>query len=296
MRTLEPHATMSMKNTVARRSRLARVVRNNALAIAAAVYLLTLTIVSTFAQWIAPFQVSSIDVANALLPPSLEHPFGTDELGHGLLTRLLHGTHNTIGLAGASVMVASSLGALLGMLSGYFGRWPDLVIMRASDLVLAFPGLLLALTLLVFIGPSAITIIVILGTTHMPRYVRLIRSVVLGLREREFVYAARAVGATSARIIGRHVLPNALAPLIVYATLDLGFVVAAVAGLNFLGFGLGPPAQSWGQLLAEGRAYTAHAPWMATFPGVVISLSVLSFNLIGDALRDALDPKLRKSA
>lgn len=273
---------------------LRRLLRQHALAIVAGAFVLVLSIVSVLAPWIAPFHASSIDIASALKPPSLAHPLGTDDLGREILVRLLHGTTNTLGIAVASVLVAGTLGALLGLIGGYFGRWPDLAIMRGADVLLAFPSLLLALTLVTFIGPSVGTLVAVLGLTHMPRYARLIRSVVLSLREREFIVAARAVGARPARIIRVHLLPNSLAPLIVYATLDLGFAVTAVAGLSFLGFGLTPPAQSWGQLLAEGRRFTAQAWWMATFPGLTITLAVLSFNVVGDTLRDLLDPKLRR--
>lgn len=276
------------------RSRGARLVRHHALALLAGGFIVILIATSALAPWLAPFHPGSFDLANALKPPSLAHPLGTDDLGRDVLMRLMHGTANTLGMAGASVVVACSIGALLGLIAGYFGRWFDVAIMRSADVLLAFPGLLLALTLVTFIGPSVITIVSVLALTHMPRYSRLIRSVVLSLREREFVVAARAVGARPTRVIRRHLLPNAMAPLIVYATLDLGFTVTAVAGLSFLGFGLTPPAQSWGQLLAEGRRFTAQAPWMATFSGLAITLAVLSFNIVGDTLRDLLDPKLRK--
>ena len=155
------------------------------------------------------------------------------------------------------------------------------------------PGLLLALVLVTIIGPSAATIILVLAVTHLPRYARLVRGVVLTLREREYVQAARVMGATGDRIMVRHLLPNSVAPLIVYATLDLGWMITAVAGLSFLGFGLQPPEQSWGSLLAEGRQFLAVAPWIATFPGLAIAVSVLALNIVGDGLRDALDPRLR---
>jgi peptide/nickel transport system permease protein len=266
--------------------------RHRAAVVGAAVAAL-LGLVGLLAPWISPYDPTEMDLLVTNAPPSLDHPFGTDDFGRDILSRVIHGARSTLGLAGGSVLLAALAGGLLGLSAGYSGGWVDQVVMRVVDVLLAFPALLLALTLVTFIGPSAATIIAVLAVTHLPRYARLIRGTVLSLREREFVQGARAIGASGPRIIARYLLPNSVAPLVVYATLDLGWMVTAVAGLSFLGFGLQPPEQSWGGLLAEGRQYLALAPWIATFPGLAIAFAVLAFNFVGDGLRDALDPRLR---
>jgi peptide/nickel transport system permease protein len=272
-----------------------RVFRQHRAAVAGGVIATLFALAGLGAPWVAPYDPTAMDLAATNAPPGLTHPLGTDDFGRDVLSRLLWGTRSTLGLAGGSVALSATLGGLLGLGAAYQGGWADLVVMRAADVLLAFPPLLLALTLVTLVGPSAATIVAVLAVTHLPRYTRLIRATVLSLREREFVQAARALGAPARRIMGRHLLPNSVAPLIVYASLDLGWMIIAVAGLSFLGFGLQPPAQSWGGLLAEGRQYLVVAPWIATFPGVAIALLVLALNFVGDGLRDALDPRLRYS-
>jgi peptide/nickel transport system permease protein len=252
-----------------------------------------LVLVGLAGPWLTPYDPLELDLLATNSRPTLAHPFGTDDFGRDILSRVILGTRNTLGLAGGSVVLAGLLGVTLGLCAAYYGGWTDGVIMRVTDVLLAFPGLLLALVLVTIIGPSAATIVLVLAVTHLPRYARLIRGVVLTLRQREYVQAARVLGATSSRVMVRHLLPNSIAPLIVYATLDLGWMITAVAGLSFLGFGLQPPEQSWGSLLAEGRQFLALAPWIATFPGLAIAISVLALNIVGDGLRDALDPRLR---
>ena len=267
--------------------------RKSPAAIVGAAIVAILIFVGIAGPWLAPYDPVELDILATNSPPTLAHPFGTDDFGRDIFSRVILGTGNTLGLAGASVLVAAVLGVTLGLSAGFYGRWVDAAIMRVADVLLAFPGLLLALVLVTIIGPSAPTIVAVLAVTHLPRYARLIRSVVLTLRQREYVQAAHVLGAGSVRIMLRHLLPNSIAPLIVYATLDLGWMIVAVAGLSFLGFGLQPPAQSWGSLLAEGRQFLAVAPWIATFPGLAIAISVLALNIAGDGLRDALDPRLR---
>jgi peptide/nickel transport system permease protein len=262
-------------------------------AVVGAAIVALLIVVGLTGPWLAPYDPVELDLLATNSRPTLAHPFGTDDFGRDIFSRVILGTGNTLGLAGGAVLLAALLGVALGLSAGYYGGWVDVAIMRVADVLLAFPGLLLALVLVTIIGPSAVTIVVVLAVTHLPRYARLIRGVVLTLRQREYVQAARVLGARSGRIMVRHVLPNSIAPLIVYATLDLGWMIVAVAGLSFLGFGLQPPAQSWGSLLAEGRQFLALAPWIATFPGLAIAISVLALNIAGDGLRDALDPRLR---
>jgi peptide/nickel transport system permease protein len=265
-------------------------------AVAGGVVAAIFALAGLLADWVAPYDPTAMDLAATNGPPSLAHPLGTDDFGRDVLSRIVHGARSTLGLAGGSVAVSAVLGGLLGLGAGYRGGLTDLLVMRAADVLLAFPPLLLALALVTLVGPSPATIVGVLAVTHLPRYTRLIRSTVLGLREREFVQAARALGAPAARIMGHHLLPNSVAPLLVYASLDLGWMVIAVAGLSFLGFGLQPPAQSWGGLLAEGRQYLVVAPWIAAFPGLAIALLVLAVNFVGDGLRDALDPRIRHQA
>jgi peptide/nickel transport system permease protein len=265
----------------------------NPAAVVGAIVVGLLVLVGLVGPWITPYDPLDLDLLATNSRPTLAHPFGTDDFGRDILSRVMLGTRNTLGLAGGSVALAGLLGVGLGLCAAYYGGWTDSLIMRVTDVLLAFPGLLLALVLVTVIGPSAATIVLVLAVTHLPRYARLIRGVVLTLRQREYVQAARVLGATSGRIMLLHLLPNSIAPLIVYATLDLGWMITAVAGLSFLGFGLQPPEQSWGSLLAEGRQFLALAPWIATFPGLAIAVSVLALNIVGDGLRDALDPRLR---
>jgi len=270
--------------------------------IAAAVALIVLAGVSlgaAAAPMLTPHQPAAIDIANRLVPPawasggSAVHPLGTDQLGRDFFSRLAFGARVSLLVGLSAVAISGVIGVALGLIAGYYGGWFDDVIMRLADFELAFPFILLAIAILAVLGPGLEKVILVLGLTGWAQYCRLTRAQVLGLRETEFVEAARTIGASTARILIRHVLPNALAPVIVIASFSIAGVIIAEASLSFLGLGVPPAVPSWGGMLSEGRAYIERAWWLVTFPGLMLMLTVLSINVLGDAVRDALDPRLR---
>jgi peptide/nickel transport system permease protein len=234
------------------------------------------------------------NLVQRLKPPTQEHPLGTDSLGRDVLVRVLHGTRVSLGLGVGSVAVAAILGSTLGLLAGYMGRRTDLTLMLCMDILLAFPGTLLAIAIVAMIGPGLRNSLLAISIVAIPIYARIARGAVLELRELEFVTAARALGGSGAHVVMRHIFPNSLPPLIVQTTLAIAFAVLQAAALGFLGLGAQPPTPEWGAMLADSYKYfTTGAWWVFFFPGAAIMLSVLGFNLLGDGLRDALDPRLR---
>ncbi|HEV7666578.1 MAG TPA: ABC transporter permease [Chloroflexota bacterium] len=230
-----------------------------------------------------------------LLEPSAAHVLGTDHLGRDILARLAYGARFSLLIGFAAVGVGLVLGVPLGAVSGFYGGWIDLLIQRIIDVLLSFPGFLLALSLVAVLGVGIENVIIAVGLGVLPAFVRLVRASTLAIRSRDYVHAARAAGANGALIIWRHVLPNALPPVVVQATLGLGSTLLTAAGLGFLGLGVQQPTPEWGSMLGEGRSYIFSNPNLATFPGIAIFLTVLGFNLAGDGLRDALDPLLDRS-
>jgi peptide/nickel transport system permease protein len=230
-----------------------------------------------------------------LLEPSTVHLLGTDHLGRDILARLAHGARFSLLIGFAAVAVGLSIGVPLGAISGFYGGWLDLIIQRVIDVLLSFPGFLLALSLVAVLGVGIENVVIAVGLGVVPAFVRLVRASTLSIRSREYVEAARASGAGSALIIWRHVLPNALPPIVIQATLGLGSTLLTAAGLGFLGLGVQQPTPEWGSMLGEGRSYIFSNPNLATFPGLAIFLTVLAFNLAGDGLRDALDPLLDRA-
>ena len=229
-----------------------------------------------------------------LKPPSSEHAFGTDSLGRDILVRVVHAARVSLGLGITSVVVAAAIGSLLGLVAGYVGRTADLIIMFCMDILLAFPGTLLAIAIVAMIGPGLRNSLLAISTVAIPIYARIARGAVLELRELEFVAAARALGGSGPHVVMRHIFPNSLPPLIVQTTLAIAFAILEAAALGFLGLGAQPPTPEWGAMLADSYKYfTSGAWWVFFFPGAAIMLSVLGFNLVGDGLRDALDPRLR---
>jgi peptide/nickel transport system permease protein len=224
------------------------------------------------------------------------HPLGNDQLGRDILSRLIHGSRVSLGVGIVAVILGGTIGVGLGITAGYFGGWPDRLIMRVADIQLAFPFILLAMAIIAVAGPGIAKLIVVLALSGWVTYARVVRSEVLSVREREFVAAARAIGLRDGRIMLRHVLPNVAAPIIVVATLELARVVILEAALSFLGLGVQPPTPSWGRMLADGRDFLATAWWISTFPGLAIMALVLGVNLVGDWLRDVLDPRIGYSA
>lgn len=227
-----------------------------------------------------------------LLAPSLAHLLGTDHLGRDILARLAYGARLSLVMSFAAVAVGVLIGVPLGAISGFYGGWLDLIIQRVIDVLLSFPGFLLALALVAVLGVGTMNVVFAVGLGVVPACVRLVRASTLSIRSREYVEAARAAGAGGASIIWRHVLPNAVAPVVIQATLGLGATLLTAAGLGFLGLGVQQPTPEWGSMLGEGRSYIFSNPNLATFPGIAIFLTVLGFNLAGDGLRDALDPTL----
>ncbi|RJF73719.1 ABC transporter permease [Deinococcus cavernae] len=231
------------------------------------------------------------DLPNRLAAPSATHPFGTDQLGRDVLSRVLSGGRISLGL-GVSVMLASLVtGSLVGLLAGLRGGWWDEVLMRVTDIFLAFPSLILAMAISAALGPSLTNVMIAVAAVSWPAYARLVRAQVLALREREFVEAARALGSSQRRVALRHLLPNTLAPLLVQGSFDVGGAILTAAGLGFIGFGAKPPTPEWGAMVSETRNFINQAPWASSAPAIAILLTVLAFNLIGDALRDIFDPR-----
>ncbi|MBI3967128.1 MAG: ABC transporter permease [Chloroflexi bacterium] len=267
--------------------------RNRA-SVVGAVILLAFAALAAAAPLVTPYSPVQQRLQDALQDPSLVHPLGTDFLGRDMLTRIVYGARYSLFIGFMAVGFGAAIGVPLGAISGYYGRWVDLIVQRFVDILLSFPGFLLALSLVAFLGVSIANVIISVGVSAIPPFVRLVRASTLSIREQGYVEAARALGAPDRLIIFRHVLPNTMAPVIVQATLLLGGAILVAAGLGFLGLGVQPPTPEWGSMLGEGRNYIFSNPNVATFPGVAIFLAVLAFNLIGDGLRDALDPNLRR--
>ncbi|HEX9418862.1 MAG TPA: ABC transporter permease [Methylomirabilota bacterium] len=249
---------------------------------------------AALAPALAPYEPLRGRLDERLLPPSAGHWFGTDELGRDVLSRVLYGARISLQIQVAAVGLALVLGTALGVVAGYVGRWPDMLIMRIVDIMMAFPGIFLALAIIAALGTGLGNVIIASAIFLVPQFARVIRGSVLTLKEKEFVEAARALGEADVPIIVRYLLPNSLAPIIVQTSLRMATVLLTASGLSFLGLGVQPPSPEWGAMLSNARAYMITAPHVATVPGLAIMLVVLGFNLLGDGLRDALDPRLRE--
>ncbi len=254
---------------------------------------LAFVIVAVFADWIAPFDPRAQDLYSNLDRPSRAHPFGKDEFGRDIFSRVIHGTRISLAVGLGATAIAAVGGVLLGLGAGYFGGWIDTIVMRAMDVLLAFPGILLALAIVHILGPGLVNVTVAVGVFAIPTFARVVRGSVLQIRQLDFVAAARAQGAGDGRILAVHVLPNCFAPIIVLSTLRMATAILTAAGLSFLGLGAQPPTPEWGAMLAAGREFLRSAPHVAAFPGLAIMLMVLAFNMFGDGLQDALDPRLK---
>src|SRR6056297_77754 len=273
------------------RSKPALRFRRNRAAMVGLALVFVLVAVALFAPWLSPIEPDRQNLRMRLEPPSLAHPFGTDEFGRSLLARVIHGARISLLTGLVPVAVAGTIGTTIGLLAGFYRGRVDTVLMRAMDVLLAFPSLLLALAVVGALGPGLRNAVIAVALVGIPQYARIARSVVLATREEEYVQAARALGARDGRLLRRHVLPSTMGPLTVQATLGIGFAILSMAGLSFLGLGVQPPTADWGEMLARGRRYLPDAGWLLVFPGAAISLTVLGFNLLGDGLRDALDPR-----
>jgi peptide/nickel transport system permease protein len=243
---------------------------------------------------LAPYDPVATDTAHVLEPPRVVHPFGTDDLGRDILSRIMHGARISLAVGIGSVALAAAAGIPLGLAAGYWRRLDD-PLMRLMDLVLAFPAIILALAIVAAAGPSLGNVLIAIAFVNVPVFARLARGQTLTLREREYVTAARALGQRDAWILARHVLPNASAALVVQTSLSIAFAILAEASLSFLGLGVQPPRPAWGSMLSLARGYTELAPWLAIFPGLAIFVTVIGFNVLGDGLRDVMDPTVQRA-
>jgi len=263
----------------------------NRFAAAGLVIILALFLVSLAAQFITPYHPDAIDAWHVLLPPSADHWFGTDELGRDVFTRVLYGARVSLKVGFVAVGIAVLIGTVVGLFAGFYGGWIDSLLMRVVDIMLCFPTFFLILAVIAMLEPSIWYIMVIIGLTGWMGVARLVRAEVLSLKSRDFVQAARVLGASDLRIIFRHILPNALSPVLVSATLGVAGAILTESALSFLGIGVQPPTPSWGNILTSGKDYIEFAWWLSLFPGVAILVTVLSYNLVGEGIRDALDPR-----
>ncbi len=277
-----------------RRRYTLRVILRDPLALFSVLIILALIILALFGPWIAPYPDQGrgrTNIPDRFQPPSAEYWLGTDQLGRDILSRIIIGSKIALGVPSIVVAVAVAVGAPLGALAGYAGGRLDNLIMRLTDLFLAFPSLLLAVAIVAALGPSLTNAMLAIAISWWPWYTRLVRGVTISLRGRYFVEAARSMGVSNGTIILRHILPNCVTPILVQATVDFGTVILAEASLAFIGLGTQPPAPDWGLMVSQGRSYILDQWWISTFPGLAIFISVLAFNLLGDTLRDILDPR-----
>ena len=271
-----------------------RQLRRNRMAMIGAAILFIEIVLAIGAPVIAPYDPLDQNPRAALQAPSREHLMGTDDTGRDLFSRVIWGARISLRVGIVSVLIGGGIGIMLGVIAGFRGGWLDNLIMRFIDLLLAFPGILLALGIIAILGPGLSNVMLAVGISSIPGYTRVARGSTLALREREFVTSARSIGAKDRRIMLRYILPNVLPPLVVLATLGIAGAILTAAGLSFIGLGAVPPTPEWGAILTLGRKYINQAWWYTTFPGIAIMITVLGINMLGDALRDALDPKLRR--
>jgi peptide/nickel transport system permease protein len=262
-------------------------------AVVGLIVIFLLVVVAIVAPAIVPHDPNDQSFRHKLEPPSSVNWFGTDEFGRDIFSRVLIGTRVALWVGIMPVLIAGLVGVTLGLVAGYYGKTIDHVVMRVIDVVLAFPWLLLAIGIMAILGPGINNVIVAVAIVYVPAFARIVRGSVLSIKEKEYIEAARSIGQPNPQIILRHVLPNAVAPIIVLATLSIGQAIIYAAGLSFIGLGTQPPDSDWGVMLASGREYLRDGPWLGFFPGFAILITVLAFNLFGDGMRDALDPRLR---
>jgi peptide/nickel transport system permease protein len=274
------------------RAHIWRRLRRHKLALIGLVFLGLLIACALGADAISPYPPLEQTMAQRLKPPSAAHWLGTDDFGRDILSRILFGSRISLQVGFVAVGIAGTIGIVFGLLSGYFGGWIDSVLMRCMDVLLAFPAILLAVTIMALLGPSTTNVMIAIGIAYIPVFARVVRGAVLSVKPNDYVEAARAAGATQVRMLLQHVLPGTSGPIIVQVSLALAYAILAEAALSFLGLGTQPPTPTWGSMLSFGREFVRDAPWFTFFPGFAIFLTVLSLNLVGDGLSDALDPRL----
>nr|WP_042222530.1 nickel transporter permease [Oceanobacillus manasiensis] len=263
-------------------------------ALVGVIIIVLLVLTAILAPVIATHNPTDQDIVNRYQAPSSAYLLGTDELGRDIFSRIVYGTRISIQIGVIAVGISLVIGVFLGGIAGYYGRWIDQLVMRFIDIMMAFPSILMAIALVAVLGPSLQNAMIAVGIVGIPQFARIVRSAVLSIKENEYIEAAKSIGAKHGRILIQHVLPNCVAPIIVQATLGVGTAILDAAGLSFLGLGAQPPTPEWGAMLSDGRAAIQNAPWVVAFPGLAIFLVVLGFNLFGDGLRDALDPRLKR--
>ena len=266
----------------------------NKAAVIGGIVIIFYILMMVFAPFIAPYDPFDISLEDKLTPPSFEHWMGTDDKGRDIFSRILYGSRLSIGVGFTSVLFGAFFGITLGLLAGYYGKWIDTIISRILDVMLAFPGILLALAIISALGPSLINVTIAVGVFSIPLFARIVRGSTMEVKQLEYIDAIRTLGANDFTIIFVHILPNILSPIIVQGSMRLATAILSAAGLSFLGLGAQPPSPEWGAMLSSGRDFIFSAPYMAVFPGLMISILVLGFNLFGDGLRDALDPRMKE--
>ena len=264
------------------------------LAMAGLVTVLILVVAAVFAGYIAPYGYADQDLMAAFEEPSRTHIFGTDEFGRDIFSRIVYGARVSLQVGFIAVGIAVFVGGFLGAIAGYYGGFADNAIMRAMDILLSIPSILLAIAIAASLGPGLFNLMIAVGISSTPNYARIVRGSVLSIRSQEFVEAAKAVGSSDLRIIMKHIIPNCLAPIIVQSTLGVAIAILTAAGLSFIGLGIQPPIPEWGAMLSGGREYIRDYAYMTIFPGLAIMITILALNFLGDGLRDALDPKLKR--
>ena len=272
---------------------IARHVLRNPLSLSGLIIIFLLILLAILAPFIAPYDPFATDPLQKLQPPSAKHLMGTDGLGRDILSRVLYGTRISLWIAILILVTAGIFGTVVGIVAGYAGGFLDNILMRVTDIFMAFPRLILAMAIAAALGPSLTNVVIAISFGAWTVFARLARSRAIAVREEDFVEAARALGASNLRILFKHILPMALSPVIVQATLSMGGIILTAAGLGFLGFGAQPPTPEWGVMVSDGRNFMPHGWWVSTFPGLAIMITVLGFNLLGDGIRDILDPRMR---
>jgi len=269
--------------------------RKNKMAVLGLIILSIICFSALFANVLFNYEKDAVEqtASQRLKPPSSAHWLGTDEVGRDILARIVYGARVSLPVAFSTILFATLAGGLLGALAGYGSKTLDNIIMRIMDIFLAIPSILLAIAIVASLGPSMINLLIAISIANIPPFSRIVRASVLSIRSEEYIEAARAIGAYNSRIIFRHIIPNSMAPIIVQATLCIAGSILAIASLSFIGLGIQPPTPEWGSMLAGGRQYIRYAWWVCAFPGIAIMLTILSLNMLGDGLRDALDPKLK---
>ncbi|WP_141604517.1 nickel transporter permease [Terrilactibacillus laevilacticus] len=267
--------------------------RKNKLALVGSIIVMLLILMAIFAGVIAPQSINNQNMHLRLQAPSSSHWFGTDDFGRDIFSRVVYGARLSIRVGFMSVIGSIIIGTFLGVLAGYFGRWIDTIISRLFDILLAFPSILLAIAIVAILGPSLSNALIAIAIVNIPNFGRLVRAKVLSVKEEEYIMAAKSIGMSHTRILFYHILPNSITPIIVQGTLSIATAILEAAGLGFLGMGAQAPLPEWGKMLSDSKEFIQNAPWTMIFPGIFIMLTVLGFNLVGDGLRDALDPKMK---